>query len=229
MAANATSQSSALERPGPSPNPAALGSIRRVALVSHNYNVLDTRGFYDYSEHFARINRLCDARGCDTILYALYTWDRDSPTSRDAESCFAEMAHVNRVILEVGSPESENFDHVEILQRGDREPRKVRQHFAASGDSGSRKSMFIEELDERTFGDALLVLCGETNIASTQRGTAEMSDPHNFVGRLRSMGIRLILNPIHDYMRRPEMREKRRRYSRAGATVVSVWNMGFDT
>jgi len=44
-----------------------------VALASHNYNVADDRGLYDYSQHFARINKLCDEQGCDTILYALYT------------------------------------------------------------------------------------------------------------------------------------------------------------
>jgi hypothetical protein len=36
----------------------------------------------------------------------------------------------------------------------------------------------------------------------------------------------VILNPIHDYMRRYEMRKKRELYSRAGRTVVSVWNRG---
>ena len=43
-----------------------------MALASHNYNVADDRGLYDYSQHFARINKLCDEQGCDTILYALY-------------------------------------------------------------------------------------------------------------------------------------------------------------
>jgi hypothetical protein len=36
----------------------AVGQIRKVALVSHNYNVTDDRGLYDYSEYFPRINKL---------------------------------------------------------------------------------------------------------------------------------------------------------------------------
>ena len=70
------------------------------------------------------------------------------------------------------------------------------------------------------------MLCGETNIASTQRGTEEFDDPYDFVGQLQRMGIRLILNPIHDYMRRYEMRLKRRHFSMNGITVISVWNQG---
>ena len=53
--------------------------INRVALVSHDYNLCNAEGYYDYSEHFSRINRLCDENGCDTILYSPYTWDEHSP------------------------------------------------------------------------------------------------------------------------------------------------------
>jgi len=58
--------------------PVVSDPIRRIAVVSHDYNISDARGLYDYSEHFADINQLCDEQGCDTILYALYTWDRNS-------------------------------------------------------------------------------------------------------------------------------------------------------
>jgi len=53
--------------------------IGKIAIVSHDYNITDSQGRYDYSADFARINGLCDEQGCDTILYALYTWNRDSP------------------------------------------------------------------------------------------------------------------------------------------------------
>ena len=61
---------------GPTAQAAAnlpVGQIRKVAVVSHDYNVTDSRGLYDYLEHFARINKQCDEQGCDTILYALFT------------------------------------------------------------------------------------------------------------------------------------------------------------
>ncbi len=226
MAATSTNISSTPDRRGRAGSGDAGDAIRRIALVSHDYNVPDTRGFYDYSEHFARINRLCDEQGCDTILYALYTWDRISPTPRDPRTCFADLVHVRSVFLEVGSPEEETFDHVEIIQRGNPEPFIVRQCFAASGDPSWGKEAFIADLENRKFGDSLLMLCGESNIVSTMRGTKELRDPFGFIELLREMDIRLILNPIHDYMRRYEMRVKRREYSLGGVTVLSVWNRG---
>jgi hypothetical protein len=61
---------------------------------------------------------------------------------------------------------------------------------------------------------------------SLVRGSDEFYDPFNFADRLRDLKTRFVLNPIHDYMRRYEMREKRRFYSQGGRTVVSVWNLG---
>ena len=72
----------------------AVGHIRKVALVSHDYNVTDSRGLYDYSEHFARINKLCDEQRCDTILYALFTWDRDSAVVRNHDAIFGGLGYV---------------------------------------------------------------------------------------------------------------------------------------
>ena len=36
----------------------------------------------------------------------------------------------------------------------------------------------------------------------------------------------MVFNPVHDYMRRYEMREKRRYFSRGGRVVISVSNQG---
>jgi len=200
--------------------------IKKIALVAHDYNVPDSRGLYDYSEHFTGINKLCDEQGCDTILYALYTWDSTSPIARMHDSIFNGLKHVQRVVLEVGQP-SDNFDHVvEIWVRGQLQPILVHQRFATSSSPTTEKQRFVDDLPFRQIGTALLVICGETNIASLVRGSDEFYDPFDFADRLRNLKTRLVLNPIHDYMRRYEMREKRRFYSQGGRTVVSVWNQG---
>jgi hypothetical protein len=74
--------------------------------------------------------------------------------------------------------------------------------------------------------NGLLVFCGETNIVKTFRKSEIFDDPYKFADWLRKMNVRLVLNPIHDYMRRYEMRRKRRYYSCDGRTVISVWNQG---
>jgi hypothetical protein len=199
--------------------------VVKVAVVSHDYNVADSDGLCDYSKHFARINKLCDEQGCDTVLYALYTWDKTSTVARIHDALFGELNHIQRVIIEVGSP-PDSYDRAEIWLRGQQSPVLAHQRFATSSSSGYDKQAFIADLTGRRIADALLVLCGETNIASLVRASGEFSDPHMFADKLTKMNIRVILNPIHDYMRRYEMKEKRRYYSTNGRIVISVWNQG---
>lgn len=202
-----------------------LSEIRKIALVAHDYTVADSRGLYDYSEHFARINKLCDEQGCDTILYALYTWDSTSPVAKTHDSIFDRLKHVQRIVLEVGQPPN-SYDHVEVWVRGQQRPVVANQRFATSTSSTSDKQRFVDDLPSRQIADALLVLCGESNIAKLKRASKTFEDWFGFCDRLEELKSRVVLNPIHDYMTRYEMREKRRFYSRNGRTVASVWNQG---
>lgn len=201
-----------------------VDKIKKVALVSHNYNLANRRGLYDYSEHFARINKLCDEQGCDTILYALYTWDLDSPANKHW-SIFEGMSHVQRIVLEVGQP-PDSYDHVETWVRERQEPILAHQQFARSTASTTDKQRFIDELGSRQTGDALLMICGESNIVKLKRASKTFEDWFGFCDRLQDLNVSVVLNPIHDYMTRYEMREKRRFYSGNGRTVLSVWNQG---
>ncbi len=203
----------------------AHSEIKRVGLVAHDYNVPGELGLYDYSEHFAAINRLCDDEGCDTILYALFTWNSTSPISKTHASVFSGLKHVQRVVLEVWEP-PERCDHVEVWIRGQQEPILAYQRFATSSAATGDKQLFLNDLPRRQIANGLLAICGETNIASLVRGSDEFYDSFEFADQLQAMKIGVILNPIHDYMRRYEMREKRRHYSLGGRTVISVWNQG---
>jgi hypothetical protein len=218
--------------PQPSPGPTAQAAtnpaveqIRKVALVSHNYNVADSRGLYDYSEHFARINKLCDEQGCDTILYAMYTWDPDSPVPRNHEAIFGGLRHVQRVILEVGRREPNRIDHTEVWLRSQQTPLVARQKFARGAERKCKKQEFMNDLPNRRVADSVLMLCGESNIAKMAHHKC-FTDLFGFTDCLRERSIGLILNPVHDYMTRYEMCEKRRHYSDGGRTVISVWNEG---
>jgi hypothetical protein len=221
---------SAISAPVPVPASAKqsvepVTEIKKIALVAHDYTVPDSRGFYDYSEHFARINKLCDDQGCDTILYALYTWDSTSPVPRTHDSMFDALKHVRQIVLEVGKPRK-GYDHVEVWVRGQHEPMIAYQRFAEADDPVGAKRLFIDDLPSRQVSSTLLVICGETNITRLKRATKTFDDPFGFVEQLQGLNPRLILNPVHDYMTRPEMKKKRRFYSQGGRIVVSVWNRG---
>lgn len=198
--------------------------ISRVALVSHNYNQINSFGLYDYSEHFAAINERCDAAGCDSILYSLWTWDSQTPNAKNHDIMFSALNRVQRVILEIFS--GDEYGPAEVWLKQRQEPLVANQRFATSGENDRVKQRFIDDLPGRAFDDSIVMLCGESNIASTVRGTDGFRDSFEFNARLDEMDLRVIWNPIHDYMRRYEMKRKRAYYSLNGRWVLSVWNQG---
>lgn len=206
--------------------------ISRIGLVSHDYNRLDCRGQWDYSEHFGEINRLCDQEGCDTLLYSLYTLERRASEPRNEESIFSRLTSVKNVVLEVGElyPDVKTRwagnQAVEFWQRGNAEPSVAWQWFA------SKKEMkralvkgFIADLPYRHIADGLLILCGESGILA-----ADQRDQERFFAYLAKTECRLILNPTHDYMKpiygNDYLRNRSRHASMDGRTSISVWNEG---
>jgi hypothetical protein len=165
-------------------------------------------------------------------LLALYTIDTRAHAAPSAR--LEIRRNVRTLVLEVGDldrayTDADGIRHltVQIISRG-RELRETKQRFARSTDAGHRKQSFVDALAvERAVGDdGLVVICGETNICTTVRSTRAIGDPFDFGSALVRLRTRTILNPIHNYMRRPEMKKKRQHYSGAGRTVVSVWNLG---
>lgn len=206
--------------------------VEKVALVSRDYNLTNGAGLWDLSEHFDRINHLCDEQGCDTVLYALYTWDLRSQGVKSHASIFANRSHLARVILEAGDLEAHSDDPglkdlvTEIWMAALPTPVIVRQVFATSADAQSLAPALVSGLSSRQVGNAVLLICGETNLVSLSRGSGAIHDPCRILEVLDQADATVIFNPIHDYMRRYEMKEKRKYLSAGGRTVLSVWNQG---
>lgn len=196
---------------------------RRVALVSRDYNLPDSRGEYDFSEYLSQINAVCDKQGCDTILFSLYTLSKSRQLN--VSEMLSNLKNVKHVVVEYYE-EPDYFDRVEVWQKGQPTPIIARQRFAQSTASWIGKKAFIDDWNDRQFGNNLLVICGESNIVSLRRASGEFVDPFGFANLLDKRNVRVVFNPIHDYMRRYEMREKRRHLSQGGRTVISVWNRG---
>jgi hypothetical protein len=123
--------------------------------------------------------------------------------ARNHNAIFGGLDHIQRVILEVGQPATRSIDHVEVWFRGQQAPLLAHQRFARSSQPASSKRAFMNDLPNRRVADGLLVLCGESNIASMVQHS-DFTDPFGFTDRLREMNIGPILNPIHDWMRRSE-------------------------
>jgi hypothetical protein len=135
----------------------------KVAVVSHDYNILNRYGHQDYAEHFSQINKICNDQGCDTILYALFTWDEKSPIPRTQENIFNGFNNVKCVILEVGSKKSVR-KVLEAWLKDEEHPLVLEQYFAKSSEPYELKRDFIREASKKVLGNGMIVICGESNI-----------------------------------------------------------------
>lgn len=200
-------------------------NIKKVAVVSHNYNLSNSHGHQDFAEHASQIHSVCDGEGCDTILYSLFTWDENSPIQRNHKTLFGDLKSIQRVILEVGNKKSTNKT-VEVWLKEEERPRIMDQCFAKSTDPYERKREFIRSIPKRIVGNSLVAICGESNIANYMPSNGNFRDEFGFNGELEAHGIRVVFNPLHDYMTRYEMKKKRAYYSKNQRMVITVWNMG---
>ncbi len=175
---------------------------------------------FGYAPFFSSIAETAAAAGCDTVVYALAP-QPGIPLMTHSQ-LFGRARRITTVVLEVTEPDGSAV--VEVWRQGVRVPHRFRQRLAKAQDSDSNKRAFMRGLPARTFGPTMVLACGETNIISTQRESPDVIDRFGFLPRLA--GRRLILNPSHTYMTRPEMKEKRRRCSEDGRVVISVWNPG---
>ncbi|MCK4659203.1 MAG: hypothetical protein KAV82_06735 [Phycisphaerae bacterium] len=219
--------------PMPSPkraNAPKKTKVAKIAVVSHNYDVLDSKGRWDYSEDVSQINNICDQYGCDTIMYALYTWDTSSRIPRTHEAIFENLQNVKRILMEVGRLSAEDEDQynlrLEFWTRDEEQPVTFGQVFGKATQVAKCGDTLVSSLEERRVADTMPIICGETNIVSISHKTKRASDPFHVRHHLAKLGVSVVLNPIHDRMSRWEMPMKRAFLSRPDRTVVSVWNAG---
>ena len=209
-------------------------AVCRVALVSRNSTRQTAEVYWDYSADFRQVNAYCDKQGCDTILYALHTWDRRSPEPKTHDLIFGGLKDVHRILLETGElysgrPRWAGNQAVEIWQRGQQTPRLAWQWFATTADMGSESVLvngFLGDTVNRRFGDTLLVICGENGVISS----GSPSHQQRFRWYFDQAGVQIILNPTHDYMKpyrgNDYFRTRMTVASQGNRTVVSVWNQG---
>jgi len=210
----------------------AEATPNKIALVSHDFTRRDGHGRLGYTEHLRTIIEMCDGEMCDTILFSPWSCDGRVVDARSQQALFENVAYVQRIILEAGDLEAHSgmpdLDDVslEVWLRDQETPFVLRQCFQRSDDPTRDKRRFIDQLHQRTLGQALIVICGESGIVSEYR-SGGFNDSFDFVASLDLLNITVILNPVHTFMLRShgtDVRDKRSYYSKNERTVVSVWN-----
>ncbi len=203
---------------------------RRVALVAVDWcaatkkNTARTNYEYGFDPFLADIALAADEEGCDTIVYALWSHDVRTMGPLCQDLVFGATIRVKTVFLEVSDIREEFY--VEVWRKGLETPHRFRQQFSKSKDILAMKQAFMDGLAARNFKSILFLTCGEANIIQTHRDSSDITDRFRFMNWLAANDPKVIMNPSHDYMTRPEMKAKRALYSRNGRVVLSVWNRG---
>lgn len=192
---------------------------KQIALVGCSLNPPKHRD--SPSRLYQQLHRQLSAAGVDTILWSLAdkraTWRPNYGAS--------PYTGLEWALTSAGVPDSETM---QIWSASARTQYRFKQFFATSTDPHVDRQQLLTHFKTRVFGKTFVLLCGESNIIRTHRGTDDIEDDYGFRSRLHDEGIELIFNPLHTFMRRPEMKWKRAALSRPNRTVVSVWNWSLN-
>ena len=193
---------------------------RKIALVSRDLSTVP-----DFSSCLPRILEICDHCGADTVLFSLWSYDSAHlPLSH--RDLFGQARCIQKVLLECCDLRSRSDCTTLVWLRNQAGPEILHQRFARAVETQSRMREFIADFERRRFGNDFVILCGESNVIKIRMRTGAAADEFGFLRHLDRSGIILILNPIHDYMVRHEMKKKRAALSANRRWVLSVWNMG---
>ena len=215
--------------PGTSAVPAPTLNIRKLGIVSRDYNHEFPNGYRDFSYPVLDILGLLDDRGCDAVLFSLY-----SIVPRDGYHPLATLRTKNvRAILyeqfkDGGGLSRGAIQYVVAHQTKSGWQKYTFQQFFGTVTPEVRAAMptFVQDqLPRRVIGNSCVLLCGETNGVKYSPKDKKVHDPYRLRASIPS-SAGIILNPIHDRMTRFEMALKRQFLSRGGRWVVSVWNKG---
>ena len=203
---------------------------RRIGLVARDWR-LDVRGQKlshhecGYAPYLHKILETCSNHHCDAVLFALWSHSEKHGGAIKPKRLLAVAASCKTVILGV-IPQPWKNERVFVLNQEGQTHSELAQCFSRSNSPTAKRRAFIEEIDARCFGKTLVLLCGESNIIQTMRGTKKIRDDFKFQPLLKKRDVEVILNPLHTYMRRYEMPLKRRALSAGGRSMISAWNAG---
>jgi|YelNatPaOPRAMG01_1025707.scaffolds.fasta_scaffold125041_1 hypothetical protein len=203
-------------------------NIKKLGIVSHDYSCEEDNKLRDFSYAFADILKCLDNKGCNSVLFALFTLIPRNDFK--IEDYLKEQKNIELVFIE--EFKEENGNKYVIYYKLDSNWHKycLTQKFGKLKYTHKFRNEiitpFINEVrTQRIFGNFTVLLCGESNIVKYSKKSKSVEDPFNYLKEI-PINIKVILNPIHDRMTRFEMKRKREFLSNKERYVVSVWNKG---
>lgn len=202
-------------------------TIARIGIVSRDYNKLR-----DFRDAFPDVLTLLDRKGCDTVLFSLYSIGFSKLKSFKPFRSI-RLRHVKAVLYEEGGRREKNRQCVVFYRRG----YKWHRYVLPGGGFPSLKGLTKKQKEEkvgnfvryaipgRTLGNCCVIQCGEINGVPYHMDTKKVLDDFG-LGKSLAKEVSVVLNSGHDRMTRFEMKLKRAFLSEKGRWTISVWNKG---
>lgn len=204
-------------------------TTRTVGIVSHNYHPDGKYVEMGQPAMLAAIKQL-DAEKCDTVVFSHYTVATTMEALQEKQY-FGDTQSIKTLLFEVVSDWTDQTQlpkgtsHLVVWEKG-KKPSSFKQMFAQGSAKPVVKLALMADMPNRFFSNDVLISCGESNIITLRR-KGGFDDPFGMFKVLAAHpGTQVIFNPVHDYMRRYEMRKKREEFSKHVPLVISVWNKG---
>lgn len=203
--------------------------LSKIGIVARDYRELN--GNSDFSKNIIEILEYLDSKGCDSVLFSLYTLLENNSLKIET---LEKFKNIKSVFVEEFEFKGRERD-VTVYKVYNKHANKwgINKFTQKFGTLKYTKTFYreiiipyIEEVkEERIMGNCVVLLCGETNIVKYSKKTKKVEDTFDFIKQIPST-TKIILNPIHDKMTRFEMKLKRQFLSIDNRIVVSVWNKG---
>lgn len=205
--------------------------LSKLGLVTRDYNLVAPNGCRDFSYDFEPILEYLDKQECDAALFSLYSLLYRHQSA--VLLALAKQRHLKCVLVEyfdddIDANKRINTQNVLYLKTDNGwHPYSCNKRFGSLSTREKKKAFELLSVvaTERNFGNATLLVCGETNIVRYQQMNKTVVDSYQYLPLLGD-GIQVIINPVHDKMLRHEMPLKRKFLSQHGRTVISLWNKG---
>ena len=212
---------------GPAPTDIAVSDIKRLGIVSRDYNDTFPNGRRDFSHALPSVLQLLDQSSCDAVVFSMYTIiPGQSPAIASVLDSLTSIKVIFAQEFEDGERRRALRNLVYYRSGTNWLAHEMHQKFGSlRGQPRTALPRFISgELPTRILGRCCALLCGELNGLRYSKKKGAIEDTAGFMAAIPD-DVTLVVNPGHDRMTRFEMRLKRRFLSR-GRWVVSVWNKG---
>lgn len=204
--------------------------IKKVGIVSRDYNIIYPNGYRDFSHSFAQVLKLLDEKDCDAALFSLFSIiPRES---FNPYATFNRLRNIKAIFLEeFMDNNSRDAKRNVVYYRTSSKSRWGEYEFcqvfgSLAGISPQKMDDFVKnEIPRRILGKCCVLLCGETNGVKYSKSDKRIHDTYGLRSNIPNT-VNVVLNPIHDRMIRPEMKLKRQFFSEQERWVISVWNKG---